>query len=317
MPKARANGIELHYESFGDGEPLLLIMGIGAQMIQWDEEFCRVLAARGFRVIRFDNRDVGESEILDRLGAPDLRKVLLQRSLRLSVDAPYTLDDMADDTAGLLDALEIPAAHVVGMSLGGMVAQCLALRHPQRVQSLGLMMTAPGNLLAGIPTLAALRALTGRGGRGEEGAIRYQVELFRVIGASPHRTPEARLREIAALHYKRGVQPRGFARQFAAVMGSRPRLHRLHHVRAPTHAFHGAEDPLIPALAGRLIAARIPGALLSVIAGMGHDMGPTSWPYVVEALTKNARRTLPDDARPMGFARALARRPIEIGATRT
>jgi pimeloyl-ACP methyl ester carboxylesterase len=313
MPKARANGIELHYESFGEGEPLLLIMGIGAQMILWDEEFCRTLAARGFRVIRFDNRDVGESEALDRLGTPDLREVLLRRSLGLAVRAPYTLDDMADDTAGLMDALGIRAAHLVGMSLGGMIAQCLALRHPQRVQSLGLLMTSPGNVLTGLPTLAALRALVTGAGRGEEGAIRYQLELFRVIGASPHRTPEARLRELATLHYSRGVRPRGFARQFAAIVGSPPRLHKLHQVRAPTHVFHGAEDPLIPALAGRLIAARIPGALLSVIAGMGHDMGPTSWPYMVSALEKNARRTLPDDARPMGFARALLRRPIEIG----
>lgn len=313
MPKARANGIELHYESFGDGEPMLLIMGIGAQMIQWEDDFCRVLAARGFRVIRFDNRDVGESEILNRLGTPDLRTVLLRRALGRPVRPPYTLDDMADDTAGLMDALGIPAAHVVGMSLGGMVAQCLALRHPERVQSLGLLMTAPGNLLAGLPTLGALRALTRSGGRGEEGAIRYQLQLFGAIGVSPHRTPEARLREIAALHYRRGAHPRGFARQFAAVVGSPPRLRKLHHVRAPTHVLHGAEDPLIPALAGRLIAARIPGALLSVIANMGHDMGPSSWPYVVDALAANARRTLPDDARPMGFARALAKRPVSIG----
>jgi pimeloyl-ACP methyl ester carboxylesterase len=312
MPKARANGIDLHYESFGEGEPLVLIMGIGAQMIQWDEQFCRVLAARGFRVIRFDNRDVGESQILDQLGTPNLREVLLRRALGRAVNPPYTLEDMADDTAGLLDALQIRVAHVVGMSLGGMVAQCLALRHPERVQSLGLLMTAPGNVLAALPTLPALRALTGSGGRGEEGAIRYQLELFRVIGASPHRTPEARLRELAALHYQRGVQPRGFARQFAASMGSPPRLHLLHRVRAPTHVIHGAKDPLIPALAGRLIAARIPGALLSVVADMGHDMGPTTWPYVVDALTSNARRTLPDDARPMGFARALAKRPIHI-----
>jgi pimeloyl-ACP methyl ester carboxylesterase len=312
MPKARANGIELHYESFGDGEPLLLIMGIGAQMIQWDEEFCRVLAARGYRVIRFDNRDVGESEILNRLGTPDIRKLLARRVLGRAVHAPYTLDDMADDAAGLMDALQIRAAHVVGMSLGGMIAQCLALRHPTRVQSLGLLMTAPGNVLAGLPTLSALRALIGSGGRGEEGAIRYQLQLFRVVSADPHRTPEARLRELAALHYRRGVQPRGFARQFAAVLGSPARLHRLQHVRAPTHVMHGAKDPLIPAIAGRLIAARIPGAQLSVIAGMGHDMGPTAWPWVVDALDTNARRTLPDDARPMGFARALAKRPIHI-----
>ena len=214
MPKARANGIELHYESFGDGEPLILIMGIGAQMIQWDEDFCRLLAGRGFRVIRFDNRDVGESQILNQLGTPDPRLVLLRGSLGLPVHPPYTLDDMADDTAGLLDALQIRAAHVVGMSLGGMIAQCLALRHPARVQSLGILMSAPGDVLASLPALGALRALTAGGtGNGEQGAIQYQLQLFRVISADPHRTPEARLREIAALHYRRGAHPRGFARQ--------------------------------------------------------------------------------------------------------
>jgi pimeloyl-ACP methyl ester carboxylesterase len=316
MPKARANGIELHYESFGSGEPLILIMGLGAQMILWEEAFCRTLADQGFRVIRFDNRDVGESEVLDRLGTPDLREVLLRRALGLRLHPPYTLDDMADDTAGLLDALDIRAAHVVGMSLGGMIAQCLALRHPERVQSLGILMSAPGDVLASLPTVRALRALTtGPGGSGgEDGAIRYQLQLFRVISASPHHTPEERLRELASLHYRRGVHPRGFARQFAATMGSQPRLRKLHKVRAPTHVIHGARDPLIPPLAGRLIAARIPGARLSIIADMGHDMGPSLWPFTVDTLAKNARRTLPDDARSMGFARALLARPIHVRA---
>jgi pimeloyl-ACP methyl ester carboxylesterase len=149
MPNLRANGINLHYESFGEGEPLLLIMGIGAQMIQWDEDFCRALSTEGFRVIRFDNRDVGQSEILDHLGTPDINKLMLQRALGRPIRAPYTLDDMADDTAGLLDALGIDSAHVVGMSLGGMVAQCLALKHPRRVRSLCIIMSAPGELVPG------------------------------------------------------------------------------------------------------------------------------------------------------------------------
>jgi pimeloyl-ACP methyl ester carboxylesterase len=155
MPKVRvAAGIELAYESFGEGEPLLLIMGIGAQMVLWDESFCRLLAQRGFRVIRFDNRDVGESTRLDALGTPDIRRLLLRRLGGLKVRAPYGLDDMADDTVGLLDALGLERAHVVGMSLGGMIAQCTALRHAARVRSLAILMSGPGELWASLPTFA-------------------------------------------------------------------------------------------------------------------------------------------------------------------
>jgi pimeloyl-ACP methyl ester carboxylesterase len=288
-------------------------MGIGGQMIQWDEDFCRALSTQGFRVIRFDNRDVGESEVLDRLGTPNLNVAMLKRVLRRHIDAPYTLDDMADDTAGLLDALDISSAHIVGMSLGGMVAQCLALRHPNRVRSLCVIMSAPGDFWAGMPLPKALAALTHRSvNGGEEGAIDYQLNLFRVVSASPHRTPEARLRELAALHYRRGVHPRGFARQFTAVLASEGRLHKLDRVRAPTLVIHGERDPLILHWAGRLVAARIPGARLEVIENMGHDLGPTLWPHVIDAITENAQRKVPSGARPMGILRALRKRPIEV-----
>jgi pimeloyl-ACP methyl ester carboxylesterase len=312
MPRARANGIDLHYESFGSGEPLILIVGVGAQMIQWDDDFCVALAARGFRVIRFDNRDVGESQILHHLGLPDFRRMLLRRSLGLRATAPYTLDDMADDTLGLLDALRIERAHVVGMSLGGMVAQCLALRYPARVASLCLLMSTPGELWACLPTPKMLLALGVRAGDGEAGAVQYQLDMFRLISSRPHHTPEASLRRIATLHYRRGLHPSGFARQLAAVLGSPGRLRRLRDVRAPTLVIHGARDPVIPPFAGRLTAARIPGARLAVIRNMGHDLGPSLWPYVIDAIADNTRRTLSADTRPMGFARALRARTIRV-----
>jgi pimeloyl-ACP methyl ester carboxylesterase len=313
MPKVQSNGITLHYESFGEGEPLLLIMGIGAQMIHWDEDFCRALSTHGYRVIRFDNRDVGESEVLDRLGTPKINRAILRRVLGRPVRAPYTLDDMADDTAGLLDALGISSAHIVGMSLGGMIAQCIALRHPSRVRSLCIIMSAPGNLWAGVPLPKAFSALTHRSDNsGEQGAIDYQINLFRVVSAAPHRTPEARLSELAALHYRRGAHPRGFARQFAAILASEGRLRKLSRVRAPTLVIHGERDPLILHWAGRLVAARIPGARLEVIENMGHDLGPTLWPHVIDAIGENAQRKVSGTARAMGILRALRMRPIEV-----
>lgn len=317
MPKVKANGIELHYESFGTGEPLLLIMGIGAQMIQWDEDFCRALAVQGFRVIRFDNRDVGESQILNNLHVPNIRTLMMQKTLGQKVQAPYTLDDMADDTAGLMDALGIDSAHVVGMSLGGMVAQCVALRHPQRVRSLCIMMSSPGDLWTLATHPRALTALTYRAkNKGEQGAVEYQLNLFRMMSAKPHNTPEPRLRELGALHYRRGSHPKGFVRQFAAVLASEGRLRKLHRVRAPTLVIHGARDPLLLPVAGRLIAARIPGARLQIIENMGHDMGPTLWPHVVDAITDNAHRKVSPTDKKIGILKALTQKAIHVSAPR-
>ncbi len=293
MPKARANGIDLFYESFGEGEPLILIMGIGAQMVLWDEDFCRALAAQGFRVIRFDNRDVGHSSQLDELQSPKPRDALLRRLLGRPIQAPYTLDDMADDAAGLLDVLAIPSAHVVGMSLGGMIAQCMVLRHPQRVRSLALLMSNSGELWSNAPRPSAFRALVSKVNGSREQSIERQIRLFRVLGYSPHRTPEARIAELAGLHHDRGVYPRGFARQFAAMLASPGRLSSLRKVRTPCVVIHGANDPLVHPSGGRLLAAAIPGARLLLIENMGHDLAPSVWPAVIAALRSNADRDLP------------------------
>jgi pimeloyl-ACP methyl ester carboxylesterase len=314
MPKVRVNqDVELFYESFGEGEPLLLIMGIGAQMIMWEDDFCRALSARGFRVIRFDNRDVGHSTRLDHLRAPNIQNALRDRVLGRKVQTAYTLDDMANDTFGLMDALGIESAHVVGLSLGGMIAQCMALLNPARVRSLGILMSGPGELWTAVPRLSALGALLGRPASfGREDVIAHVLKTLLVLGVHPHRTSEARLRELAALAFDRGMSGRGFARQFGAIMASPPRSRLLRALKVPTVVLHGARDPLIPQVAGRVIAAQIPGARLSVIQGLGHELGPSAWPYTIEALTENAHRKLSSADKPLGMRRALTKRAIAI-----
>jgi pimeloyl-ACP methyl ester carboxylesterase len=314
MPKVRVNqDVELFYESFGEGEPLLLIMGIGTQMVIWDEEFCRALSARGFRVIRFDNRDVGESTRMDKLRAPNMQRQLLNRLRGKPIQTAYTLDDMANDTFGLMDALGIESAHVVGLSLGGMIAQCMALARPARVRSLGLLMSAPGEVWAALPTVAALRALMTRPRDiTREGVIEHFVTTWKLLGAEPHRTPDARLRELATLSFDRGMSGRGFARQFGAIMAAPPRTRRLREVCIPTVVLHGAQDPLIPNLAGRLIASQIPGARLSIIQGMGHELGPSAWKYTIDALEQNARRKLSGRDLRLGLVRAFTQRSVHV-----
>jgi pimeloyl-ACP methyl ester carboxylesterase len=314
MPKVRVNeDVELAYESFGEGEPLLLIMGIGAQMVIWEDDFCRDLAARGFRVIRFDNRDVGESTRLDKLRAPDIQKALRNRVLGRKVDAPYTLDDMASDTFGLMDALGIESAHVCGLSLGGMIAQCMALARPSRVRSLAIMMSGPGELWAAVPTLSGLRALVMRPtDNSREGLIEHFVRSWSALGAHPHRTPNSRLRELAAVSFDRGMSGRGFARQFGAIMAAPPRTRLLRQLRVPTVIIHGAKDPLIPPVAGRLMASQIPGARLSVIEGLGHDLGPSAWKYAIAAVEENARRKLSPNPRRLGVLRAFTQKAVHV-----
>jgi pimeloyl-ACP methyl ester carboxylesterase len=290
MPKAKVNGIELAYETFGTGEPLILVMGIGSQMVLWDEEFCWSLASRGFEVTRFDNRDVGLSTRLEHLGVQHMNTVLKQRLLGQRVDAAYSLDDMADDTAGLIEALGHASAHVVGMSLGGMVAQCLALKHPKRVRSLTLIMTTPGELWANVPTLKAYTALTERPGKTREAAIARHQRMYKKIGGTQHNSPPALVAKFAGAHFDRGSYPRGFARQYAAVIAAPGRLPRLGRIRVPSLVVHGSEDPLVRPLGGRLIASAIPGAEFALIRGMGHDIGPTIWPYLIDRIVANTRR---------------------------
>lgn len=287
MPSARANGIDIEYEVFGDpgGRPLVLIMGLGAQMIFWDDELCDLLAARGHRVIRFDNRDVGLSTKLDHLGLPNVMTAMGAALARQKVEAPYTLTDMAADVAGLLDVLGIDAAHVVGASLGGMVAQTVAIEHPSRVRSLTSIMSSTGNPNLPPARPEAMAALLTPPPPDREGSIERLVAVFRVIGSPGFPFDEERFRRIAGRSYDRCFNPAGVVRQLVAILASGSRKDQLRSVRVPTLVIHGADDPLIPVAAAHDTAESVPGAELLIIDGMGHDLPRPVWSRIVDAVT--------------------------------
>lgn len=290
MPPVSANGIQLEVESVGDGEPLLLIQGLGAQLVLWDERFIAALVERGYRVIRFDNRDVGLSSKLDALGVPRIRRMMARAAIGLSVEAPYSLHDMADDAAALLGALGIESAHVLGISMGGMIAQTMALLHPRRVRSLTSIMSHTGRRWAALGKPAALRQLFRPPPRGRAEAIERHVELFRAIGSTGHAIDEEWLRTRAARAFDRDFHPPGFVRQLAAIVASGRRDEALGFVRAPTLVVHGEVDPLIPMGGGASTASAIPGSRLLLIPGMGHDLPRAIWPELLDALVDTTRR---------------------------
>ena len=290
MPTAAVNGIELHYDETGeqDGAPLLLIMGLGAQMIVWDDDFCAALADRGFRVIRFDNRDVGLSTKLD--DRPSANAAMLAGAMAgQPVEAPYLLSDMAADAVGLLDHLGIDAAHVVGASMGGMIAQTVAIEHPERVLSLTSIMSTTGDPSVGAPTGEAVTALLTPRPESRDAAIELGVANARVI-SSPDHFDEERARARAIATYDRCYHPAGFGRQLLAVVASGDRTERLRSLDVPTLVIHGDKDPLVTPSGGEATAAAIPGAELLVLEGMGHDLPPSYWAQIVEAVTKLAAR---------------------------
>jgi pimeloyl-ACP methyl ester carboxylesterase len=285
---AKANGIEIAYETFGDpaDPPLLLVMGLAAQMILWDEELCRMFVERGFRVIRFDNRDVGHSSHVK--GGPKPR--LLRAMAGITRNPHYTLEDMADDAFGLLDHLRIEAAHVVGASMGGMIAQTMAIQRPERVLSLASIMSTTGNRRAGLPRLRAFGLLLRRAPRDRDAYVEYVVRVFKVIGSPGFDRDEDWLRELAGKEYDRGVDRGGPARQLVAIQASGDRTEALAGVRVPTVVIHGLEDPLIPPRAGRATGRAIPGAELVEIEGMGHDLPRELWPRIVDHVARNAEQ---------------------------
>jgi pimeloyl-ACP methyl ester carboxylesterase len=287
MPRVEANGLEFEYETFGDADapPLLLIMGLGAQMITWEEEFCELLAGRGFHVIRFDNRDVGLSTKLDHLGTPELAAVAGGTE-----PPPYHLEDMADDAAGILEALGIEAAHVVGASMGGFVAQLLAIRHPARVLSLTSIMSAPGGMRDNVPaTPEAMEALLEPPPADREGMIEHGVWISSRISGPAHFDPEdARRKRTRSLD--RSVSIAGTARQLAAIAAAPSRLERLRELDVPALVVHGEADPLVPVENGRRTAEAIPGARLLLLPTMGHDLPRPCWPEIVAAIAETAAR---------------------------
>ena len=287
MPRAQTNGIELEYETFGDPTKpaMLLIMGLGVQMLGWDERFCNLLADRGFFVIRFDNRDVGLSTHTEGPIPNPLQLMAQDYS-----SATYTLDDMADDTAGLLDELGIAAAHVAGASMGGMIGQTLAAKHPDRVLSLASIMSSTGNSEVGQPQPEAITALITPMPGDRDGYVDAAMRAFSVIGSPGYPPDEERLRDLIGRSYDRSYDPIGFLRQLAAIMASGDRTEALRSIKAPTVVIHGEDDPLIVKSGGEATAAAIPGAKLVTIPGMGHDLPPELWPQFIDEIVENAER---------------------------
>jgi len=287
----RANGIDICYEIFGhaDAEPLLLIMGLGAQMIHWDDEFCRQLAARGFRVIRFDNRDIGKSSHLSggkRLTALELLKL---RFLKIPVAASYRLIDMARDTIGLMDALGIRKAHLVGASMGGMIAQEVAITFPERVLSLTSIMSTTGNPRVPGPSREAAAVLMAPPPATKDEYFARYAQTWKVLRNGSFPQDEALDRSRAERTYARGLNPAGVSRQLRAVLASGSRKERLRSVKAPTLVIHGTVDPLVHPEGGKDTAASIPGAKLVMIDGMGHALPIPMWPQIIDAIDQHAR----------------------------
>lgn len=290
MPRAKTNGIELEYEIIGEGEPLVLIMGIGAQLIYWRDEFCQRLAGEGFTVVRFDNRDVGLSTKLDGHRAPGFSELVARGVLGLPIEAPYDLSDMADDTAGLLDALGFERAHIVGASMGGMIAQTMAITHPHRVASLCSIMSNPGGRRHLVSAPRAMKALLQPAPKDREEAMDKAAAFYAVCGSTGFERDVEAIRERSGRAYDRCYYPQGFLRHMAAIFATGSRREALKFVRAPTAVIHGSADPLILPSGGRATAAAIRGSRLHVVDGMGHDLPEGAWPQVIEAIGSNARR---------------------------
>lgn len=288
-----ANGISIEVEDEGppNGEPLLLIMGLGMQLISWPAELVRALIARGFRVIRFDNRDAGLSQGFDHLGVPNLPLAALQHLVHWPVRSPYHLADMARDALGVLDALGIRKAHVAGASLGGMVAQHLAAENPDRLKSLTLIMTTSGARNLPQATLAARRVMLHRPTRYDiESLVDHYVHLFSVIGSPAYPAEPGMFRERALQSVTRAWRPGGTIRQLVAVAADGDRTPLLARIQRPTHVIHGEADPLVPVENGRDLARRIAGATSEYITGMGHDLPLQLIPRFVDGIASNAAR---------------------------
>ncbi|HEX4198181.1 MAG TPA: alpha/beta hydrolase [Caulobacteraceae bacterium] len=294
MPHAKANGLDIYYETHGpdDAEPILLIMGLGAQMSRWSPDFIRKLVEDGHRVIAYDNRDVGLSEKLDAAGAPDIGAVVQAVAEKRKPPVAYTLQEMAADAAGLLEALGIERAHIVGASMGGMIAQLVAADHPERTLSLTSIMSSTGNpdLPRATPeAMARLNTPAPDPTQDLEGFLASAVAGAKVM-AGTYPVDEALVRENALSDFRRSFYPVGFQRQYAAILASPDRRPKLATITAPTVVVHGADDPLVPLAGGRDTAENIPGAELRIVPGVGHEMPlPTQDQFIDAILSAVAR----------------------------
>lgn len=287
-------GVEIAYESFGErtNPTLLLVMGLGMQMLAWDEDFCELLVDRGYHVVRYDNRDVGLSTKIGG-GPPNI----FAGAIGITGSARYDLRDMALDAVGLLDHLGVERAHVAGASMGGMIGQTLAARHPDRVASLtSIMSSAGGRSRAVMPRMSVLGTLLARPPAEREAYAAHVARVFARIGSTGFEVDHDRLRERALIMYDRSYYPTGTARQLMAIMASGERTPELREIRCPTLVVHGKADKLIPYGAGEAVARAIPGARLELIDGMGHDLPAAVWPRITAAIAENAGRAKPEPA---------------------
>ncbi|MFX1255254.1 MAG: alpha/beta fold hydrolase [Promethearchaeota archaeon] len=287
----KANNIDIVYDTFGEpsAPPLLLIIGLGTQMIRWDEAFCEQLAEQGYWVIRFDNRDMGLSTKFDEADVPDVMALMQALQQGETLEVPYTLLDMANDTIGFLDALKIETAHVIGISMGGMIAQTIAIHYPERVRTLTSIMSATGSpefLLP--PDPEAIAILTTPPPVDREENIENTVQMWRLLNGPKFPFDETYFREYAARAYDRNFYPAGTARQLAAILAAESRKEELKRVKVPTLVIHGNADPLVPVEGGIDTAEAIPGAELKIIEGMGHSIPVEVAPQIIEAIKRHA-----------------------------
>ena len=292
----KVGDVELCYEPFGDPDrpTVLLVMGLGTQMIGWHADFCRELADRGFHVIRYDNRDVGRSTHLSDRPPPKTREIITRRIRK----PPYLLADMADDGVGLLDQLGIESAHIVGASMGGMIAQTIAAQHPDRALSLVSIMSSTGSRWSGQAAPRVLPVFFQKPATSKEDYQERLVKLFKLIGSPGFERDDDELRELAGVGWDRGIDPAGFARQLGAVIASGHRAADLKRIRVPTLVIHGKSDRLIRPSGGRATARAIPGAKLDLIDGMGHDLPRGVWPRILDGIEQTAARAAEPAAQP-------------------
>jgi pimeloyl-ACP methyl ester carboxylesterase len=295
----RVGDIEICYETFGSPEnpAVLLIMGLGTQMLAWHEDFCERLADRGYFVIRHDNRDIGRSSRME--GAPT--PTLLQLARRDPRSAAYTLSDMAGDSVGVLDHLGIERAHVVGASMGGMIAQTIAIRYPHRTLSLVSIMSNTGSFWTGQPALTMYAILLRPVPADRSEFIQRAVDTFAKIGGTGFEPDVEDLRDIASRSYDRGHDPKGSSRQLGAIIADRDRTPQLAKLRMPVTVIHGADDKLVRKSGGRATARAVPQAKLVEIPGMGHSLPRGAWPAIIDAIVETAERATPAP----GSARSL------------
>jgi pimeloyl-ACP methyl ester carboxylesterase len=293
MPNVKANGIRIEYDTIGNPSlpPLLLIMGLGGQLIHWDADFCRQLADRGLFVIRYDNRDTGLSTKFEAAGPPDMSEMINALMKGRSIETPYSLNDMADDAAGLLGALNIGKAHICGCSMGGMIAQTLAIRHPQLILSLISIYSTTGNPDLPPPKAEGMEALMTPPPNERRAYIEYNVKTMKAIAGTGFPFDEQFIRSISAQAYDRAFCPQGVGRQMMAVMAQENRKPALASVTVPTLVIHGTADPLLPPEHGQDTADAVPGAQLMLIEGMGHDLpdvkGP--WLQIIDAIAAHTK----------------------------